>query len=947
LRYQLQASDADLGSTCPLGVSGPPARCPCAVVQYRLVEAHALEEAENIETGAANAIYPPPTELEELTRAKRDSAGASAESTAMELVRLTPTGDITPKIGNLITYRFDITLPTISDMDMKVEIFVADLDSGHTVFEIVTAAVTHQGSGVTSSAGALGSIEPTSYHNTITPTARDRVVLDLGSLTNTDQPASGSAGASLISISFGVLVIHNTQVTQGSNQYVSAGAEYNTANYVQVSQEQFTPDSTTTDIIPAFGSVTAVESSLSIAQYSAGQGAVTIGVLAPYGELYVEAYVTHSMHEDALSIGGTFVELGSAYVGAQQFSADKYKVAQVQSRSGLITRFKSVNIPFRQTGDSTSAATEPSRVANVTIPVFATEHAAVGGKATLVIFVKAKDTLSDRSLPGGVSTAIAIDVTEGAAPTGSGSLSLDSSWHEVHSSSTDVPAKSTVEYLVKAMAPSGPSVVPSADISLDTTSVTGLRACDVEVWSQGVNIIYMETSSVTLTPADGETSATITISNLVIEEITTEAVGYELVFRLSMRADTDGAPAANPGAVSLAAVNVTGTGAGAQPTVTVSASAPTTTVNIGSQFGIDMLIEYPVDDLVSDTDADFAVEFTNDLRLGYEVKFCSVHVVAVGKHIPCARAKLTDGVTVSFGKTNDSRVHEDVAITSLPLTCASAHHSQLPRDRQLKVRAVAQIMPGQTLDATDFKPGAGLEFDSSTLFAGLVDLTMADVITAYRSTDSGDPGFGLPSPGTLTYGKVHLVDIVVYIPPGGSSPTWSVTATSNTPDTFRVDRLIVRRIGRNFGCLGDRLLNADQLADGETPASYPTFAVDSSGELGSSCTIDLGPVTNVGREKLSLNRLRRHTTSRKTITSWCRRLFRRCFPPIERCRPTLPSTSSRPARRTPPLRSVPLSQVKSPSAARSRVPYRGVVSIWHSILVTEAQSTDQSRQWSM
>ena len=60
---------------------------------------------------------------------------------------------------------------------------------------------------------------------------------------------SGSAGASDIMISLSVRVIHNTDVTAGSQQYVSIGAEYSGSNYVQISQEAFTPDSTASDIV--------------------------------------------------------------------------------------------------------------------------------------------------------------------------------------------------------------------------------------------------------------------------------------------------------------------------------------------------------------------------------------------------------------------------------------------------------------------------------------------------------------------------------------------------------------------------------------------------------------------------------------------------------------------------------------------------------------------------
>ena len=57
---------------------------------------------------------------------------------------------------------------------------------------------------------------------------------------------------------------------------------------------------------------------------------------------------------------------------------------------------------------------------------------------------------------------------------------------------------------------------------------------------------------------------------------------------------------------------------------------------------------------------------------------------------------------------------------------------------------------------TTFNPGAGLVFDESTLYAGLVgDMTLAAALAAYTSS-SGDPTITVTNPGTLTYGKVSV-----------------------------------------------------------------------------------------------------------------------------------------------------------------------------------------------
>ena len=55
-----------------------------------------------------------------------------------------------------------------------------------------------------------------------------------------------------------------------------------------------------------------------------------------------------------------------------------------------------------------------------------------------------------------------------------------------------------------------------------------------------------------------------------------------------------------------------------------------------------------VEDLASTGDTDFQVEFVNDLRLSYEVRMCSVHVVYVGRDLPCARSKLTGDLPLTF-----------------------------------------------------------------------------------------------------------------------------------------------------------------------------------------------------------------------------------------------------------------------------------------------------------
>ena len=59
-------------------------------------------------------------------------------------------------------------------------------------------------------------------------------------------------------------------------------------------------------------------------------------------------------------------------------------------------------------------------------------------------------------------------------------------------------------------------------------------------------------------------------------------------------------------------------------------------------------IRATVEDLASTSDSDFEVEFVNDLRLSYEVRMCSVHVVFVGRDLPCARSKLTGDLPLTF-----------------------------------------------------------------------------------------------------------------------------------------------------------------------------------------------------------------------------------------------------------------------------------------------------------
>ena len=95
--------------------------------------------------------------------------------------------------------------------------------------------------------------------------------------------------------------------------------------------------------------------------------------------------------------------------------------------------------------------------------------------------------------------------------------------------------------------------------------------------------------------------------------------------------------------------------------------------------------------------------------------------------------------------------------------------------------------------------------------------------------------------------QAHMVDVVVYMPPTANSPALTINAATDLPATFRVDRIVVKKYGRNVGgCMLDRLVNADQLPEGEAPTVFPAFTVDSSEELGSSCSLQLGAVTNVG-----------------------------------------------------------------------------------------------------
>ena len=99
-----------------------------------------------------------------------------------------------------------------------------------------------------------------------------------------------------------------------------------------------------------------------------------------------------------------------------------------------------------------------------------------------------------------------------------------------------------------------------------------------------------------------------------------------------------------------------------------------------------------------------------------------------------------------------------------------------------------------------------------------------------------------------------MVSVIVYVPPGAHSPMLSFTATSANPAAFRVDRIYLSRVGRNFGCLAlnadNRLVNLDQLQASDSaavPETYPAFSVDADGVLGSSVTINLGAVSNIGK----------------------------------------------------------------------------------------------------
>ena len=48
----------------------------------------------------------------------------------MVLTRTSSTSVTSPKIGTVLEWEFVIKLPTVSGMDMTVEAFVADLDTG-------------------------------------------------------------------------------------------------------------------------------------------------------------------------------------------------------------------------------------------------------------------------------------------------------------------------------------------------------------------------------------------------------------------------------------------------------------------------------------------------------------------------------------------------------------------------------------------------------------------------------------------------------------------------------------------------------------------------------------------------------------------------------------------------------------------------------------------------
>ena len=78
----------------------------------------------------------------------------------------------------------------------------------------------------------------------------------------------------------------------------------------------------------------------------------------------------------------------------------------------------------------------------------------------------------------------------------------------------------------------------------------------------------------------------------------------------------------------------------------------------------------------------------------------------------------------------------------------------------------------------------------------------------------------------------------------------SITAMSSSTN-FRIDRIYLSRVGRNFGCLSldNKLVNLDKLRQTDAaavPETYPAFSVDSDDKLGSEVTIELGAVSNIG-----------------------------------------------------------------------------------------------------
>lgn len=766
-------------------------------------------------------------------RQKRSSSGTGAGASEMTLTAVgTDPTELYP--GQSVSYDLNIILPTLTGgttMDLLVEIFVMDAVTGITPFALCAVEIVTVGSAIQDSAGAA--FDKTTVvidvrENELISGVNDRVILDFGTLQNTAADDGGADKSdSTIHITFGASLILNDDYTN-STAIVTAGAEYDSENYVWVSQASYTYDMNPGYSYPSQITIDGPDTAV---EWGGATFLVDAIISDPFGVFTFEVYTPLGDHNlftvsniEIVSIGTNLQCTGVPVPEYEYF----YSVDRMTYHRGIAT------FDVIMTGlEYPNLVNELSDMENKIEIAFAVFF--VEAKAGDIISVGAGlsvgtttlwTAIANVTIDPGTTTPVAGSATYGTAT----EIGTDRS----------VAQYGTLTWGVPIEVPNG------ANAAVSCTATAGDHFVSV-VWGRaGANIALRPnlTDGITLDPASGATAWEFNINST--GQVTGDTAADTAILEVSvtyLTGSVDDVTVTCDGT----AITLSGGSSGPEGTVDMSGTAePVNTLdNVwykGSQQALVAKLTFPgggspYSKMEIQTSGDFDIT-----AFGAEV--CKVEIMKAGKGVPGIAGQM-DYLNSQFllEKIQPSSIYDDGAnLTVGAVSGANRGAAGTDADYEVVIRMTYVLPKDQTtITATTYNMSLGILFNTDLIWTGWTDFT----------TDTGVPtSVEVPVVEVIPpeipvqeIGRPTMVMVKLKTKPG-SVDEYKVEAISTDTETLAICRIIFIAVGSSYPCLdpdpyGKELLNPAQ----------PNTIIHDPDEWALKATADLGVLRNVGYQE--------------------------------------------------------------------------------------------------